>query len=94
MRGLGAEHLFIGCFPPAFEFFKPQFLDHELHAGFAAVLPIAQIVEDLDDGFDGRDEVVHGHEFPEQMRDARSRAQSSADHHAKADRAVLGFLRQ
>ena len=94
MRGLRAEHLFIGGFPSAFEFFKPQFLDHELHAGFAAVLAIAEIVEDLDDGFDGRDEVVHGYEFPEQMRDARCRAQSAADHHAESDRAVFGLLRQ
>ena len=94
MSRLGAEHVFIGGFPPASKFVEPQFLDHELHAGFAAVFPIAEIIEDFNHGFDGRNQFIHGHEFPEKMRDTRGRPQPSSDHHAKSDRAVLGLLRQ
>ncbi len=77
-----------GCFPPTFEFLESQLFDDELHPSLVPILPVAQLVEDFDDGFDARNELVHRREFTKHLGDTGRGAQSAAGHHSEPDGAV------
>ncbi len=72
-RRLIVAHRLVCLRPPALELFETQFIDDELHAGFMAILAVAQGIEHLDDGFDGGNQFVHRREFPQYLSDTRSR---------------------
>ena len=79
---------------PALEFREAQLLDDEFHPRLVAVLPVAQVVEDLDHGVAGGQQVLHWHELVQEERDAGRGAQPAARRHAEADGTVRIFCRQ
>ncbi len=81
-------------FDAALELFEAQLFDDELHPCLVAVLPVAEVVEDLQDRLAERQEVLHRQVLVEEVRDARRRAQPAACRDAEADGPVRLFDRQ
>ncbi len=88
------SHGHIGLFPATLELRKAQLFDHELHAGFVTVLPVPQLIEDFDDGFDAGNQFIDRREIPQDLSDARSRTQASPCDHAETERPVHRFRRE
>ena len=81
-------------FDAALELFEAQLFDDELHPRLVAVLPVAEVVEDLQDRLAERQQVLHRQELIEKVRDARCGAQPAACRDAEADGPVCLLDRQ
>src|SRR2546422_9504509 len=81
-------------FDAALELFEAQLFDNELHPRLVAVLPVSEVVEDLQDRLAQRQQVLHRQVLVKEGRDARSRAQPAARRDAEADGPVRLLDRQ
>src|SRR5437879_11875166 len=73
-------------FDAALELFEAQLVDDEFHPRLVAVLPVAEVVEDLQDRLAERQEVLHRQGLTEKVRNARCGAQPAACRDAEAER--------
>src|SRR2546422_7625427 len=81
-------------FDAALELFEAQLVDDELHPSLVAVLPVAEVVEDLQDRLAERQQVLHRQGLIEKVRNARRGAQPAACRDAEADGPVRPLDRQ
>ena len=88
------SHRNIGLFPPTLEFREAQLFNHEFHAGFIAVFPVAQRIEDFDDRFNAGDQFLDWSKLSQYLRNARCRTESTPCDHAEAVRTVRRFRGQ